>query len=295
MPLTVTPLTAVFCAEITGVDIRKPLDDAIFAKIRAAFDDYSILVFPGQMMNDEQQIAFSERFGRIERSGGVNPGAGTAFSRQSNIDIKTGAVIPKDDRRMFYQKANMLWHADSTFKPVTSLCSILSAREIPPMGGATEFASTRAAYEELSDAEKAELEGLVVEHDFIYSRGLVGFTFTPEETAKFPPVRHHLVRTNKNTGRKSVLIGAHAKSIVGWPEDRSRTLLDSLLARATKPENTFRHEWRDGDVVIWDNQAAVHRATPYDTERYRRVMERTTISFGGGPEFPVGTRPATRA
>lgn len=295
MPLTVTPLTPVFCAEITGVDITKPLDDATFAKIRSAFDNHSILIFPDQPMNDVQQIAFSERFGRIERSGGVNPGAGTPFSRQSNIDIKTGTVIPQDDRRMFYQKANMLWHADSTFKPVTSLCSILSAREIPPVGGATEFASTRAAYEELSDAEKAELEGLIVEHDFIYSRGLVGFTFTPEETAKFPPVRHRLVRTNKNTGRKSVLVGAHAKCVVGWPEDRSRALLDGLLARAAKPENSFRHEWRDGDVVVWDNQAAVHRATPYDTERYRRVMERTTITFGGPPEFPVGTQAAVRA
>ncbi len=289
MPLTVTPLTPVFCAEITGVDIRKPLDDATFAEIRAAFDDYSILVFPDQPMTDDEQVAFSARFGRIERSAGVNPGAGTPFSRQSNIDIRSGAVIPKDDRRMFYQKANMLWHADSTFKPVTSLCSILSAREIPPVGGATEFASTRAAYEELSDAEKAELEGLIVEHDFIYSRGLVGFAFTPEEIAKFPPVRHWLVRTNRNNGRKSVLVGAHAKCIVGWPEERSRKLLDGLLARATKPENCFRHEWRDGDVVIWDNQAAVHRATPYDTERYRRVMQRTTISLGGEPEFPVVT------
>ena len=121
------------------------------------------------------------------------------------------------------------------------------------------------------------------------------FSFTPEEAAKFPPVRHRLVRTNKNTGRKSVLIGAHAKCIVGWPEDRSRALLDGLLARAAKPENSFRHEWRDGDVVVWDNQAAVHRATPYDTERYRRVMERTTITFGGAPEFPVGTRSAARA
>lgn len=289
MPLTVTPLTPVFCAEIAGVDIRKPLDDATFAEIRAAFDDYSILVFPDQPMTDDEQVAFSARFGRIERSAGVNPGAGTPFSRQSNIDIRSGEVIPKDDRRMFYQKANMLWHADSTFKPVTSLCSILSAREIPPVGGATEFASTRAAYEELSDSEQAELEGLVVEHDFIYSRGLVGFAFTPEETAKFPPVRHWLVRTNRNNGRKSVLVGAHAKCIVGWPEERSRKLLDGLLARATKPENCFRHEWRDGDVVIWDNQAAVHRATPYDTERYRRVMQRTTISLGGEPEFPVVT------
>lgn len=295
MPLTVTPLTPVFCAEITGVDITKPLDDATFAEIRSAFDNHSILVFPDQQMNDAQQIAFSERFGRLEVSKGVNPGSGTPFARQSNIDIKSGAVIPKDDRRMFYQKANMLWHADSTFKPVTSLCSVLSAREIPPEGGATEFASTRAAYEELSDAEKAELEGLIVEHDFIYSRGLVGFTFTEQEAANFPPVRHTLVRTNKNTGRKSVLVGAHAKAIVGWPEDKSRALLDGLLARAAKPENCFRHEWRGGDVVVWDNQAAVHRATPYDTERFRRIMQRTTISFGGPPEFPVGTRAAARA
>ena len=290
MPLTVTPLTPVFCAEVTGVDITKPLDDATFTKVREAFDSYGVLILPNQPMNDAQQVTFSERFGRLEVSAGVNPGSGTPFARQSNIDIKSGAVIPKDDRRMFYQKANMLWHADSTFKQVTSLCSVLSAREIPPEGGATEFASTRAAYEELPDTEKAALEGLIVEHDFIYSRGLVGFEFTPYEAANFPPVRHTLVRTNKNNGRKSVLIGAHAKAIVGWPEAKSRALLDGLLARASKPENSFRHEWREGDVVVWDNQAVVHRATPYDTERYRRVMQRTTISFGGPPEFPVGVR-----
>jgi alpha-ketoglutarate-dependent 2,4-dichlorophenoxyacetate dioxygenase len=280
MPLTVTPLTPVFGAEVTGVDITEPLDDAAFAKIRAAFDSYSILVFPSQPMTDAQQVAFSERFGPLERTAGVNPAAGTPFARQSNIDIKSGTVIPKDDRRMFYQKANMLWHADSTFKAIPSLCSVLSAREIPPEGGATEFASTRAAYESLSDAEKTALEGLIVEHDFIYSRGLVGFTFTTEESAKFPPVRHTLVRTNANNGRKSVLIGAHAKGIVGWREAEGRALLDDLLARATRPEHTFAHDWRDGDVVVWDNQAALHRATDYDTVRHRRVMQRTTISSG---------------
>lgn len=280
MPLAVTPLTTDFGAEVRGVDTTKPLDNAAFGEIRAAFDAYSVLVFPGQPMNDQQQVVFSERFGPLERTAGVNPAAGTPFARQSNIDIKTGTIIPKDDRRMFYQKANMLWHADSTFKAIPSLCSVLSAREIPPEGGATEFASTRAAYESLSAAEKSELEGLIVEHDFIYSRGLVGFTFTAEESAKFPPVRHTLVRVNANTGRKSVLIGAHAKGIVGWPEDKGRALLDRLLALATKPENTFRHEWRSADVVVWDNQAALHRATPYDTERFRRVMQRTTISSG---------------
>jgi alpha-ketoglutarate-dependent 2,4-dichlorophenoxyacetate dioxygenase len=124
-------------------------------------------------------------------------------------------VIPADDRRMFYQKANMLWHADSSFKEIPSLCSVLSAREVPPEGGSTEFASTRAAYEALSEARKAEIDELEVEHDFIHSRGLVGFTFSPEEAALFPPVRHSLVRVNPANGRKAVMIGVHAKAIVG--------------------------------------------------------------------------------
>jgi alpha-ketoglutarate-dependent 2,4-dichlorophenoxyacetate dioxygenase len=280
MPLTLTPLTPVFGAEVSGVDIAKPLDDATFEAIRDAFDDHLVLVFRNQELDDEAQIAFSERFGPLERTAGVNPASGTPFARQSNLDIKTGAVIPPDDRRIFYQKANMLWHADSTFKAVTSLASLLSARIIPEEGGATELASTRAAYESLSDAVKEEIKDLIVEHDFSYSRGLVGFTFTAEEEAKFPPVRHRLVRVNRHTGRKSVLIGAHAKCIVGWPEDKSRALLDDLLARATRPENTYRHDWKPGDVILWSNQAVVHRATPFDSVRYKRFMQRTTISFG---------------
>jgi alpha-ketoglutarate-dependent 2,4-dichlorophenoxyacetate dioxygenase len=279
MPLSVRPLTPVFGAEVTGIDITKPLTRDSFAEIRAAFDEYSVLVFPEQYMTDETQIAFSEWFGPLEPTQKANPGTGTFFARQSNVDIKTGAKIPPDDRRMFYQKANMLWHADSTFKKVSSLCSILSAREVPAEGGATELASTRAAYDSLSDDQKAELEDLIVEHDIVYSRGLVGFKYTEEEAAEIPPNRHRLVRTNRNTGRKSLMIGVHAKEIVGWPWEKSRALLDDLLARVTRPENTYRHEWRGGDVMVWDNQAAVHRATPYDGTKFRRLMQRTTISF----------------
>ncbi len=286
MSLTVTPLTPHFGARVTDVDIAAPLDFETFRQIRAAFDDYSILVFPDQTLDDETQIAFSERFGPCEPTRSANPAVGTVFARQSNLDIKTGEVIPPDDRRMFYQKANYLWHSDSTFKATLSLCSILSAREVPPEGGATEFASTRAAYDSLSDDMKNELETIEIEHDFNYSRGLVGFKFTEEEKAPFPPVRHKFVRTNAGNGRKSVLIGAHAKRIVGWEEEKSRALLDDLLARATQPENSLRHEWRTGDVIIWDNQAAVHRATPYDATKYRRLMQRTTISSKGAwPEF----------
>ena len=278
MPIKIEPLTDVFCARVTGVDVTTEMDASAFAAVRAAFDRHSVLIFPDQPMNDERQIAFSEQFGPLEPTRGVNPAAGTVFARQSNLDLKSGEVIPADDRRMFYQRANMLWHADSTFKAIPSLCSILTARVIPPDGGATEFASTRAAYDSLTEEEQDKIEDLMVEHDFTYSRGLVGFTFTAEEQAEYPPVRHRLVRTNANTGRRSVMIGAHAKCIVGWPEDESRALLDDRLARATRPERTWRHEWREGDLVVWDNQASVHRATPYDAARHRRLMQRTTIS-----------------
>lgn len=283
-PLTITPLTPVFCARVTGAGLALPMDDGTFAEIRSAFDRYAVLIFPDLPMDDARQIAFSERFGPLEWTGGVNPGAGTPFARQSNVDIRSDAMIPQEDRRMFYQKANMLWHADSTFKAVPSLCSVLSAREIPSEGGATEFASTRAAYEELPDTLKAEIADLVVEHDFVYSRRLVGFEFSPDVAAQFPPARHALVRTNPATGAKSVMIGAHAKAIVGWSEDKSRALLDDLLARATGPEHCYRHDWRPGDAIVWDNQAALHRATPYDSTRFRRLMQRTTISSGNAPQ-----------
>ncbi len=278
MGLTIKPLTPRFGALVSGVNIGRALSDDVFGQIRTAFEEHSVLVFPDQPMDDEQQIAFSERFGPLERTVSSNPAAGSAFARQSNIDIKTGETIPVDDRRMFYQKANMLWHADSTFKEIPSLCSILSAREVPPFGGATEFASTRSLYDELPAGFRKEIEDLEVEHDLVYSRRIVGFEFTETEAATMPSARHRLVQINPVTGRKSVLIGAHARSIVGWSESQSRDLLDDLLERATKPENSYRHEWKSNDVVVWDNRSMLHRATPYDASKYRRLMQRTTIS-----------------
>ena len=280
MSINVTTLSPQFGARITGANIADGIDDRTFAEIRSAFDEFAILIFPNQPLSDEQQIAFSTRFGPLESSTGPNPGRGSHFARQSNIDIKTGDQIPPDDRRMFYQKANMLWHADSTFKKTPSLCSMLSAREVPAEGGATEFASTRAAYESLPASTKAEIEDVIVEHSFVHSRRIVGFEFTPEEAAYFPGARHRLVTVSPNNMRKGLMIGVHAVRILGWTEDKSRALLDDLLARATRPENSFRHEWGEGDVVIWDNHNALHRATPYDAAKYRRLMQRTTISTG---------------
>jgi alpha-ketoglutarate-dependent 2,4-dichlorophenoxyacetate dioxygenase len=278
MSLIVEPLTETFAASVRGVDLANDLDDGLFSQIRRAFEDHGILVFPNQPMNDEQQIAFSERFGPLERTISASPTGGTPFARQSNIDGKTGEILEKADRRMDYQRGNYLWHADSTFKQIPSLCSILSAREVPPVGGATEFVSTRAAFESLSPAKQAELETLVVEHDLLHSRREIGFHFTKEEAAQTPPVRHPLVQTNSVTGRKSLMIGAHASHIVGWSIEKGRELLGELLELATRPEAIYSHDWRAGELIIWDNRSALHRATPYDNQKHRRLMQRTTVS-----------------
>jgi alpha-ketoglutarate-dependent 2,4-dichlorophenoxyacetate dioxygenase len=280
-----TRLTPHFAAQVDGVDITRPLDEPAWKDIRAALDEHSVLVFRGQALDDDTQTAFSRRFGSLEVTRSINPAAGTPFARQSNLDIKTGEVIPPDDRRMVYQLANMLWHSDSSFKEVPSLCSLLSARIIPPEGGATEFASTRCAYPSLLDALKRQVETAIAVHDFSWSRDQIrpGF-FTEKERAEYPPVRHPLVRTNPVNGRKALFLGAHASHIVGMPVEGGRALLKELLDHVTQPQFCYRHEWQEGDLVIWDNRCVLHRATPFDTTRHRRFMQRTTVS-GDPAEF----------
>ena len=292
MTISVSKLTPAFAAEIGGVDITRPVDDRTWAEIRAAFDEHSVLVFHGAALDDETQIAFSTRFGPLEVTKSINPAAGTPFARQSNLDIKTGEVIPSDDRRMIYQLANMLWHSDSSFKPVPSLCSLLSGRIVPPDGGNTEFASARAAYPSLPDALKRRVESLIVVHDYSWSRDQVrpGF-FTAEERAVYPPVRHPLVRTNPVNGRKSLFLGAHASHIEGMPLEEGRALLKELLAHVGQPQFVYSHRWTAGDLVVWDNRCVLHRATPYDAQREKRLMQRTTV---GGDPAEVAHVPGSR-
>jgi alpha-ketoglutarate-dependent 2,4-dichlorophenoxyacetate dioxygenase len=287
MTLRVEPIRPEFGARVSGVSLNRGLSDSAFSELRRALDEYSVLVFADQPMNDAQQIDFSRLWGPLEPTKGVNPASGTFFARQSNLDIATGTIISAADRRMDYQRGNYQWHADSTFKRTPSLCSILTAREVPAEGGNTEFVSTRAAYEAHTEDERRELDSLTVEHDFSVSRGRVGFKFSPEEAALYPPVWHPLVQTNPVTGRRSLLIGAHAAAIVDWPAEKGAALLADLLDRATRPELVYSHRWQVGEVVIWDNRSVLHRATAYDSVNRRRLMQRTTISNPAVLETPA--------
>ena len=283
MAITITPLHPLFGAEIGGVDVGARLDDAVFGEIRAALDAHSLLVFRDQKLDDQRQVAFSQRFGPLEKTISANAAGGTHFARQSNLDIDTGIVIPPEDRRMIYQKGNMLWHTDSSFKPVPALCSLLSGRVVPPEGGNTDFASGRAAYDALPEATRRRIEGLVAEHSLAYSRGLIGpDVLTEAQKQEVPAVRQAVVRANPANGRKAVYAGAHASHIVGWPLEAGRALLRELNEFITQPRFCHSHRWRQDDLVIWDNRCLLHRATPYDTVRHQRLMQRTTVA-GDGP------------
>ena len=189
---------------------------------------------------------------------------------------------------MIYQKGNYLWHSDSSFKPVPSLCSLLSARIVPPEGGNTEFACMRAAYDALVDDIKVKLEGLVAEHSLVYSRDTVSVgSMTPEMRGELPGAWQVMLRVNPVNGRKAVYAGAHASHVIGWAREEGRAFIQWLNDFSTQPRFCYSHAWREGDLVIWDNRSILHRATAYDTIRYKRLMQRTTI----GGDAPTVAQP----
>ena len=289
MTLDLKPLHDDFAVEVAGVDLAAPMTDARFAEIEAIFNDRSVVVFRDQELDDDRQIAFSRRFGPLEIStpAQANDKEVTYVGRISNVDA-AGRKLPSDHRRVIYLTGNLVWHTDSSFKETPALASLLSAREVPPVGGDTEFVSARSAYGRLDAARRAAIEELTVIHDFVFSRSKVGADVVSADHAKLvPPVPQRLVRTNPATGARNYFVGAHAARVVGWTERDSRVLLDDLLARATRPEDIYRHLWCQGDLVIWDNRTVLHRGQPWDADRYRRVMHRTTVA-GAGPSITAG-------
>ena len=283
-PLTVTPVHPAFGAEIGGVDLTRPLDHATFERIALAFDEHSVLVFRGQPLTDEQQMAFSERFGALEttvRTMGSEDRLGAHIVDLSNTD-EQGRLMGWDDRRMIYQSGNQLWHSDSSFKPVPAHSSALSARVVPPEGGETEFASMRVAYAALPDDLRREVDGKIVVHSFGFSRSLIDPGIGTEVGRDYPPVRHQLVRANPRHGRKALYIGSHAWYVEGMELDASRILIAKLLELTTRPDRVYRHRWQVGDLVMWDNRCVLHRGRLWDSARHRRVMHRTTVA-GDGP------------
>lgn len=273
-----------FVGEVEGVDLGQPLSPDDVRAIDEGMDRYGVLVFRGQNISDDQQAAFSRNFGELERPGSASNitkpedrRLGPEIADISNLD-KDQKVFGRDDRQRFFNLGNRLWHSDSSFKPIPAKYSALSARVIPSSGGNTEFADMRAAYDALDDRTKAEIEGLVCEHSLIWSRGLLGFEVTDEERANFRPVRQSLVRTNPATGRKSIYLSSHIGGIVGWPRPEAMAFIRDLIEHATQREFVYAHQWRQYDLVIWDNRQTMHRARRFNDVGEARDMRRTTVA-----------------
>jgi len=287
MPIAIRQVGPCFAGEVSGIDLREPLSDADAAAIHAGMDEYAVLVFRGEKLTGEQQLAFSRKLGPLEEAIGTSLRAPedyrlpTVFADVSNLD-KQDRPFAREDRRRLFAIGNRLWHSDSSFKVTPAKYSILHALGIPSKGGNTEFADMRAAWDALDAETRAEIEGLVCEHSQMYSRRQIGFTeLTDEEKARFRPVRQSLVRTHPSTGRKSLYLSSHAGEIVGWPLPEALILLRDLIEHATQRQFVYAHKWRLHDVVMWDNRRTMHRARPFPAEE-PRDMRRTTLA-GEGP------------
>jgi len=282
-----------FVAEVRGVEISKGVSEEHFTRVRDALDRYAVVALRGQLTGDDEldlnaQLRFAKQFGELDSSyipQSANRApvkvAHPSYGEVSNVRAD-GSLWDTDDRRRWFLMANFLWHSDTSFKPVPTWVTFLSAHEAPPEGGDTEFADMRRAYDDLPQAMKDRIEGLQAEHSIFHSRGMVGYDdFTDEDRAAAPPSPQPLVRTNPRTGRKSLYLSSHASHIVGWDRDEGERLLQELTEFATQPKYCFAYKWRNGDIVAWDNGATMHRATQFEEFKYRRVMKRTSVNEPG--------------
>ncbi|HEY6980894.1 TauD/TfdA family dioxygenase [Reyranella sp.] len=281
--ITVQPITSGFAAEVGDVDLGKPLSVENLAEIRSAFTRYAVLVFPDQTFDDESQLAFARNFGPLET---------TVFKQRKDHKLRLhenladvgnldadDRILTSSDRQRLYNLGNRLWHTDSSFKRVPAYCSMLHARSIPPIGGQTEFADLRAAYDALPEPTKRRITGRIAEHSIMTSRAKLGFAdFDEDERRAFAPVPQVLARRLPDSGRMSLYLASHAGTIRGMPQAEAEALLKELIEHATQRQFVYSHRWRVSDLVIWDDRCTMHRGMEFDDQRYKRDMRRATVS-----------------
>ena len=281
-------------AVVRGARLGALADDA-WRGIEDAFHRFAVLVFPEVHLSEAEHIAFSRRFGVLERTLSKRDER-AEVSLLSNVDAG-GTVAKPDDKLGLFLKGNRFWHTDSSFKKVGAKASLLRAVEVPASGGDTEWADMCAAWDALDATIQQRLEGLTAVHSYAWSQGqqIGGATIlTEREWDALPPVEHPVVRTHPATGRKSLYVGRHASHVVGMDVEEGRALLRELTANACQPPRIFRHRWRAGDLVLWDNRCVLHRGHPWPFEE-RRVMKRTTVAGEGDNPWAMENAEAASA
>jgi alpha-ketoglutarate-dependent 2,4-dichlorophenoxyacetate dioxygenase len=281
--MVVYPVTDDFAAEIGDVDLSMPLSSADLAGIEAAFNKYAVLVFADQHLSTDQHLDFARSFGPLETTihtarKDANLRVRPEIADVSNLDPNE-VIWGEQSRKRMFEMGNRLWHTDSSFRRLPAKASLLYSRSIPPVGGQTEFADMRAAWDALPEEMKSRLRGKVAEHAIMYSRMKLGFTdFSDEEWQTLPPVPQALVRRHPGSGRTGLYLASHAGKIFGMKDDEAKALLQNLVEHATRRQFVYTHRWRVYDLVMWDNRCTMHRGRPYDDLRWPRDMQRATVS-----------------
>ena len=288
MTLEFRKLHPLFAAEVSALDLRAVHDEENLERIRAGMDEHAVLVFRDQAFSSEEQRDFAVRLdGELHRKTGISVLQKSRFGDEAITDVSnvdaSGEVLESDSRKRLYGLANRLWHTDASFQDPRGRYSMLAAVALPPVAADTEFADMRAAYDTLADETKAKLEGLRVHHSIAYSRIMLGFDFSEEESDQLKGAIQPMLLENPRTGRRSLYLASHASRILDRPIPDGRLLLRDLMEHATAPELVYRHSWRRGDFVIWDNRATMHRARPFEDTRHRREMRRVTTLDIGDP------------
>ena len=276
-----------FVGFVSDINLKEILSDSLIKELDTAVNKYAVLIFKDQNITDDEQVRFTEYFGKIEASGKTSNitkdkdrRLSSDLADVSNLDKDNKPFTLNDPRRIF-NLGNRLWHTDSSFKPVPAKYSLLSGRNVSKEGGNTEFADMRSVYDNLDAKTKNKIEKMICEHSLIYSRQRLGFDMvrelSPDEIKNFKPVEQPLVRNNKLTNRKTVFLSSHIGKIKGWTRPDSMCFIDDLIEYATKENFLYVHKWMQNDLVIWDNRQTMHRARAFDDLTEYRDMRRTTV------------------
>jgi len=282
MAVQFKPLHPLLAAEAVGLELAKPLSPAQVKEVVAGMDRYAVLVFRGQQLDEDRQIAYAKQFGPLDLGlRKMKKGQPHRFKYDELADISNlkvdGSVAERDHAKIVNNIANQLWHSDSSFQKPAARYSMLHAVAIPDRGGETEFADLRAAYDALGEDLKREIAGLEAEHYVLHSRFMLGDTGYSEAQKKaIPAAVWPLVRTHAGSGRKLLWVGIHATHVLGMTLPEGRMLLMDLLEHATQRQFVYQHHWRVGDLVMWDNRAVLHRGRRFDLLQRREMRRATT-------------------
>ena len=267
------PLTPTFGIEVLNVDLTNVTEDGSFPALRALFDEHSALVFRNQNFSDQTHLKLVARFGPIEdrKADERKPGEAFTVPEVSNI-MADGSVTDEMDLHTLNLQANFQWHSDSTFLPIPALINIITARVIPSEGGATELASTRAAWADMPEDLKARVRGRGIWHHLSHSRKKISAELSRLPMFhKWPEQHWNSVWTNPANGREALYIASHAFRIDGYDEAESERLLAELTAFCTRPRYVYSHQWQLGDVMMWDQRAVMHRGTPWPYDQPHKL------------------------